>query len=191
MLLLFLPHLLAIAAAILVKSGRPVVYMHWRVGRSGRRFPCLKFRTMVRDADHALDTLLKSDPEARRQWYACRKLDQDPRIIAGVGNFLRRTSLDELPQILNVLRGDMSLVGPRPVTVEELTDHYGQRRIAYQSVRPGLTGIWQISGRSDTCYVQRVRMDTWYASNASLRVDLWVLWRTMTDFLSGRLSGAR
>ena len=191
MLLVFTPHLLFIALVIRLRTGGPSIYAHRRIGLDGQVFPCLKFRTMVPNADGALAALLKQSEDARMQWATHRKLDNDPRIIPGIGQILRRTSLDELPQLLNVLRGEMSLVGPRPVTQEELLAHYQHHRTVYQSVRPGLTGLWQISGRSNTSYRARVDMDCWYACNASLSLDLYILWRTTTYFLSGRLDGAQ
>lgn len=177
LLLFFAPFLLLVAAVLLLSEGRPVFFAHTRVGLGGRAFRCLKFRTMVRDADARLQRLLESDPIARREWQATHKLAEDPRVSC-VGDFLRRTSLDELPQLINVLRGEMSLVGPRPVVQDESV-HYGEHFADYLSVRPGLTGEWQVSGRSNTTYAQRVAMDVAYVRNRSFLGDLWVLWRTL------------
>ena len=150
--------LILVALTIWVADGRPVIYRHRRIGRDGAAFDCLKFRTMARDADRALAAHLARSPAARAEWEATRKLRDDPRILGGLGRFLRRTSLDELPQILNVLRGEMSLVGPRPIVREELV-HYGGQSRWYLAVRPGVTGPWQVGGRSDTSYATRVRLD--------------------------------
>ena len=173
---LFLPLMLILAA--LVRAGGPqAIFGHERIGRDGRRFRCLKFRTMVPDAEARLAELLARDPDARAQWDRARKLDRDPRITR-LGGFLRRTSLDELPQLWNVLRGEMSLVGPRPVTADEL-GRYGDCLAAYLSLRPGLTGPWQVNGRNDISYAERVRMDHDYAQRLSLGADLAILARTV------------
>lgn len=172
------PALLCISAFIWLKDGGPVVYKHTRVGLNGRRFPCLKFRTMIRDGDAVLAQVLSSDPEALEEWAQTQKLRNDPRVIPGIGTFLRKASLDELPQLFNVLRGDMSLVGPRPITEGELK-HYGPHLDAYLSLRPGLTGPWQVSGRSDVTYGERVKLDAGYAENNSILKDLWIIATTV------------
>lgn len=187
MLLLLLPVLAVIAWMIWRVDGAPIVFGHYRVGRHGRLFRCLKFRTMVRDSETALAKLLAEDPEAREEWARERKLTDDPR-VTGIGRFLRRTSLDELPQLFNVLIGDMNLVGPRPIVVQEL-QLYGDAKHHYLAVRPGLTGLWQVSGRSDTTYEERVELDRRYVEQRSLWMDLAVLWRTAGVVLRG--SGAR
>ena len=172
--------------ALLVRAdGGPAFYAHERVGRGGRRFGCLKFRSMVVDSAARLEALLANDPAARAEWEATRKLRHDPR-ITWVGRFLRATSLDELPQLINVLRGDMSLVGPRPVVAAELANHYGAAAEHYLAVRPGITGLWQVSGRSDTSYAQRVALDVRYASNPSLLEDVRILLRTPAAVLLRR-----
>lgn len=174
-LLLLAPVLLVLA--LLVRSdGGPILFRQTRVGRSGRPFSCLKFRTMVIDAEQRMEQLLR-DPEARAEWETSRKLREDPRVTR-LGDFLRRTSLDELPQLFNVLRGDMSLVGPRPVVPEEL-ECYGERSALYLQVRPGLTGLWQVSGRSETSYPERVALDAWYIRNWSLWYDMAILFKTV------------
>ncbi|SDB43991.1 sugar transferase [Belnapia rosea] len=172
--------------ALLVRAdGGPAFYAHERVGRGGRRFGCLKFRSMVVDSATRLEALLASDPAARAEWEATRKLRHDPR-ITWIGRLLRATSLDELPQLINVLRGDMSLVGPRPVVAAELAAHYGAAAEHYLAVRPGITGLWQVSGRSDTSYAQRVALDVRYATNPSLLEDVRILLRTPAAVLLRR-----
>jgi lipopolysaccharide/colanic/teichoic acid biosynthesis glycosyltransferase len=177
LLLLLAPLMLWVAWRIWRFDGAPVFYGGWRVGRDGRLFRCYKFRTMVRDAQPALERLLRSDPAARAQWQREQKLDNDPRITP-VGGFLRRSSLDELPQLFNVLRGDMALVGPRPITVPEL-ERYGATRWHYMNVRPGMTGLWQVSGRNDVSYPQRVQLDRRYVEQRNIGTDLRILLRTV------------
>jgi lipopolysaccharide/colanic/teichoic acid biosynthesis glycosyltransferase len=184
LLLLCLPVFLVIAALVRLDGG-PVFYAHERVGRGGRLFGCLKFRSMVADADRRLAALLDRDPQARAEWEATRKLKSDPRITA-FGRFLRASSLDELPQILNVLAGHMSLVGPRPVQAAELAVYYGPAAQHYMAVRPGITGPWQVSGRNDTSYAQRVALDVAYARQPSLLGDLKILLRTPMAVLARR-----
>lgn len=176
LLLVFAPLILAIGLLQIGGSGS-IFFSHRRVGRNGAQFGCLKFRTMVPDADRRLAEILESDPVARQEWAESRKLTNDPRITA-IGNFLRRSSLDELPQLLNVLRGDMSLVGPRPVTEPELA-MYGDTRDSYLSLRPGLTGKWQVSGRNDISYDARVSLDESYAHGYSMTGDLVILMQTV------------
>lgn len=184
-LLAIWPLLACIAASIWLRDGGPVIYRHTRIGRGGRPFQCLKFRTMVRDSDVRLAELLENDPAAREEWAVAQKLRNDPRVIPRIGQLLRATSLDELPQLLNVLRGDMSLVGPRPVTRGEL-DNYGEHVVAYLAMRPGLTGPWQISGRSDTTYSERVRLDACYAARNSIFRDLWIMLTTVPVVIARR-----
>lgn len=140
---------------------------------------------MVRDGDAILARLLAEDPEARAEWAETRKLRNDPRIIPGIGTFLRATSLDELPQIFNVLRGEMSVVGPRPVTEGEL-EHYGEGLSHYLALRPGLTGPWQVSGRSDTGFPERVRLDIGYARSNSMLKDLGIIFSTPSAVIGRR-----
>lgn len=173
----FLP-LMLVVAAMVRSQGKGLFFGHARVGRDGRTFRCLKFRTMVPDAEERLRDLLERDPAARLQWQTSHKLDRDPRITR-LGHTLRRTSLDELPQLWNVIRGDMSLVGPRPVTAAELAERYRESAPAYMTVRPGLTGPWQVSGRNDISYEERVRIDRSYAISHSLGMDLSILARTV------------
>ena len=151
-------------------DGGPGLYGHERIGRCGVTFKCWKIRTMVCDANERLLELLESDPEARAEWERDQKLQNDPRIIP-FGSFMRRTSLDELPQIFNVLRGDMSFVGPRPVVQDEL-EKYGERKAVYTSIRPGITGLWQVSGRNSLSYSQRVMLDVRYSNDISFLNDI-------------------
>lgn len=158
-------------------SGGPGFFGDKRVGKGGTPFTCWKVRTMVTDADVRLQALLASDPEAREEWERDRKLREDPRITR-FGHFLRRSSLDELPQIFNVLKGDMSFVGPRPVCKAELA-RYGARSAMYLAMRPGITGLWQVSGRNDVTYDERVALDTRYYNTVSLRADTTILLKTV------------
>jgi lipopolysaccharide/colanic/teichoic acid biosynthesis glycosyltransferase len=177
---------LLLVAALVRADGGPALFAHERVGRGGRRFGCLKFRSMVVDSAGRLDALLAADPAARAEWGAARKLRRDPRVTA-VGRFLRASSLDELPQLINVLRGEMSLVGPRPVQEAELAEHYGPAAAAeYASARPGITGLWQVSGRCETSYATRVALDLRYLANPSLREDLRILLKTPSAVLARR-----
>lgn len=176
LLVLFAP-LMAVIALLVARDGGPVFYAHRRIGRDGASFGCLKFRTMVPDADLRLAELLERDPQARAEWEATRKLRRDPRVTP-VGRILRASSLDELPQLVNVLKGEMSLVGPRPVQQSELNAFYGSAASHYRAVRPGLTGLWQISGRNDTSYAYRVALDVAYVSHATLLDDIRILLRT-------------
>lgn len=180
---LVVPMLVALAPAFLIlmllvrRDGGPAFYGHPRVGRDGRRFHCLKFRTMVTDSDAVLRDLLARDPAARAEWDRDFKLKNDVRITR-VGQFLRRTSLDELPQLWNVLRGEMSLVGPRPVVEKEL-ERYGPEVRYYLMAKPGITGLWQVSGRSDVDYAKRVSLDVSYVKQWSPMLDCGILLRTV------------
>jgi lipopolysaccharide/colanic/teichoic acid biosynthesis glycosyltransferase len=172
--------------ALLVRAdGGPAFFAHQRVGRGGKLFGCLKFRSMVVDSQSRLEALLANDPTARAEWEATRKLKNDPRITP-IGRFLRSTSLDELPQLINVLHGEMSLVGPRPVQEAEIDRYYGASAAHYMAVRPGITGLWQVSGRSETSYESRVALDVAYVSRPSLLADLSILLRTPVAVLSRR-----
>lgn len=180
--LLFSPLIVGIFVAT-HRSGNSAIFRHKRVGRNGEIFECLKFRTMVPNAEQVLRDLLAKNPQLREEWNRDHKLKDDPRVTR-LGKFLRSTSLDELPQIWNVLKGDMSLVGPRPVTREELL-RYGRNMLLYMMVKPGITGLWQVSGRSDTDYRRRVAIDVCYVRNQSLLLDLWILLKT-TRVVIGR-----
>lgn len=181
LLLFFLPALL-IVAWLIRQDGGPALFRHPRIGRNGRAFMCLKLRTMVVDAQQRLDALLDCDPRARLEWERGQKLSNDPRVTR-FGHFLRITSFDELPQLINVLCGEMSLVGPRPITRQEIA-RYGAHASDYLSCRPGITGLWQVSGRSATDYVRRVQLDSEYARNMSLRLDVAILVRTVRVILT-------
>jgi Undecaprenyl-phosphate galactose phosphotransferase WbaP len=166
----------AVAGIVALDGGSPF-FSHKRIGKDGKSFGCLKFRSMRVNAEARLEEYLKSSEEARAAWETTRKLPSDPRITR-VGRFIRKTSIDELPQLVNVLKGEMSLVGPRPVTESEL-DHYGDARQLYTAVKPGLTGMWQVSGRSDLTYARRVALDTWYVENWSPWHDIAILSKTV------------
>jgi Undecaprenyl-phosphate galactose phosphotransferase WbaP len=183
--LLFAPLVLAIITLIRIE-GQPVLFWHKRIGRNGRPFHCLKFRTMVRNAEQVLRHLLNEHPEMRDEWTKNFKLRNDPRITR-TGRVLRLTSLDELPQLWNVLRGEMSLVGPRPIVRAELL-RYGRNATRYLAVKPGLTGLWQVKGRSDTSYRRRVAMDKFYVRNQSMMLDIYILAATPAAVL--RRNGA-
>jgi exopolysaccharide production protein ExoY len=177
LLLLFSPLMGIVAFLIWRRDGAPVLFAHYRVGLNGKLFRCMKFRTMLRNSEQVLSELLQADPAARAEWERDQKLSNDPRITP-VGHFLRRSSLDELPQLFNVLRGEMSLVGPRPITVAELT-RYGRVRWHYLSVRPGITGLWQVSGRNNTTYDERVALDQHYVEKRSMLLDVGILLKTV------------
>ncbi len=183
LLLLTLPLALVVMMCIALDSRGPVFFVHHRVGRDGISFPLLKFRTMVRDAEHALARYI-AEEEQLAEWKTSRKLRADPRVTR-VGRFLRRFSIDELPQLLNVLVGDMSLVGPRPVTREEVLNHFAERADRILSVRPGLTGLWAVSGRSDLTYEERVEREFQYAVSWSVWMDAKIMVRTVPIVLRG------
>jgi Undecaprenyl-phosphate galactose phosphotransferase WbaP len=176
LLLLLSPLMLLISLALQLEGG-VVFFSHTRVGKNGRAFRCLKFRSMVPDAETKLQTLLQNHPQLKLEWDKEHKLKDDPR-ISKLGAFLRRTSLDELPQLFNVLKSEMSLVGPRPIVREEL-QKYGLEKSYYLMVRPGMTGLWQVSGRNDVDYETRVYLDAWYVKNWSLWYDLAILFKTI------------
>jgi undecaprenyl-phosphate galactose phosphotransferase len=181
LLVLLSPGFLLVALAIR-RDGGPALFAHPRIGKKGQVFNCYKFRTMVVDAEKQLEQLLQRQPELRKQWQAEHKLRLDPR-VSPLGRFLRRTSLDELPQLINVIRGEMSLVGPRPVVRSELP-RYGDQVGYYLMVRPGMTGLWQVSGRNDVDYDTRVYLDSWYVKNWSLWHDLVILFKTISVVLT-------
>ena len=182
LVLLALP--LVYIAWLIRRDGGAAIFAHQRVGQSGHEFPCFKFRSMSVDAEKQLRTLLASDPAAREEWEREFKLRNDPRVTR-VGRFLRRTSLDELPQLFNVIRGEMSLVGPRPVIQEELM-RYGDDVDYFLMVRPGMTGLWQVSGRNDLDYDTRVYLDTWYVKNWSMWYDIAILFSTIKVVMQGK-----
>ena len=182
--LILLPFLLIIALLIKATSAGPVLYSQKRLGLNGKHFNAYKFRSMVKDADSHLKALLESDQELRNEWESGYKLKNDPRITK-IGKFLRRTSFDEFPQFINILKGEMSLVGPRPVVEDEIKK-YGENYKRIFSVKPGLTGLWQISGRSDTNYMERISYDTYYLQSWSVWLDLWILYKTPGIVFRGR-----
>jgi lipopolysaccharide/colanic/teichoic acid biosynthesis glycosyltransferase len=177
LLLLALP-IMALIASLIRRDGGPVFYRSSRLGRGGKLFFALKFRTMAPDADRVLRDLLDRDPNSRIEWEAGFKLRQDPRVTA-IGRVLRKLSLDELPQLINVLMGDMSLVGPRPLLPAERAV-YGETFNLYCQCLPGITGLWQVSGRNNLDYLRRIELNTWYAKNATLWIDIVILCRTLS-----------
>lgn len=182
-LVFFIPIMAAIALAILLCDPGPVLFGHARIGRHGRTFRCWKFRTMTSNAEHVLARHLDADADARREWQSTRKLRRDPRVTR-IGRLLRRSSLDELPQLLNVLRGEMSIVGPRPITDAE-AGRYRRYFVHYCAVRPGITGLWQVTGRSNTSYRRRVATDVAYARSRGLAMDIRIMLLTIPSVLRG------
>ncbi len=180
-LLVLLPVLAVCALVVRLTSPGPIFFRQRRLGRGGEEFYIVKFRTMVVDADVRLQQLLATDPRARMEWEADHKLRNDPRVTS-IGGFLRRFSLDELPQFWNVLSGDMSMVGPRPIVSHEVP-RYREAFLTYTQVRPGITGLWQVSGRNDTGYAKRVSLDCRYVSNWSPLLDLQILVKTVTTVI--------
>lgn len=181
------PLILVVALLIRLQDGAPAVFAQTRQGKDGKTFACFKLRSMVPDAAERLQVLLATDPDARREWAETQKLTHDPRITP-LGQFLRKSSIDELPQLINVIRGDMSLVGPRPIVETEIAK-YGEYYKHYCAVRPGLTGLWQVRGRSDTSYETRVAMDVEYARTRSFLTDVKILFLTVPAVLNSK--GAR
>ncbi len=186
-LIFLLPVLVPIACAIRLSDGGPALFKQKRIGRDGREFMCYKFRSMVVDSKERLERLLAENPRARAEWQATQKLEDDPRITP-FGNFLRKSSLDELPQLINILRGEMSIVGPRPIVRNEI-EKYGEYFEHYCQVRPGLTGLWQVSGRSDTTYDERVALDVKYVNDWSYTQDIKIIAMTIPAVLMS--DGAR
>jgi Undecaprenyl-phosphate galactose phosphotransferase WbaP len=172
-----MPLFLGIAAALKLTSPGPIFYRQTRIGQGGRYFHIYKFRTMEVDADKKLAHYLDTHPHLRQEWELNHKLENDPR-ITWIGKFLRKTSLDELPQLLNVVHGDMSFVGPRPIVDSEV-HKYGDSFDLYKQVQPGITGLWQVYGRNKTTYTRRVQLDEYYVQNWSLMLDFYILFRTL------------
>lgn len=177
-LILTAPMMVLIALMVRFSSKGKIVYAHERVGRGGKSFRCFKFRTMYADADSRLKDILESCPQLKQEWEQTHKLKNDPRVTK-IGKFLRKTSLDEFPQFWNVLKGDLSVVGPRPVVHHEITKHLGPKASKILSIRPGLTGLWQISGRSDVSYANRIKMDEQYVDSHSILLDLKIIAKTI------------
>jgi exopolysaccharide production protein ExoY len=180
-----IPLFIIIGILIRCTSRGPILYFQERIGRGGTPFKCYKFRTMHPDADERLQTILSSDPLKYKEWQVNHKLKDDPRITY-IGNFLRKTSLDELPQFWNVLKGDLSVVGPRPVVYEEIIRHYGPKAYKILSIRPGLTGIWQISGRGNTGYAKRILLDEQYVDTRSFALDIKIIIKTIPSMISAK-----
>lgn len=174
---ILLPLFLILSIGVKLTSKGPIFYGHPRVGKNGKEFKCLKFRSMKINSQEMLKEILATDPVRREEWERDRKFTDDPRVTK-FGKFLRKTSLDELPQLLNILAGQMSFVGPRPVTADE-TEKYGEHKDLVLSVSPGLSGMWQVSGRSDTSYEERIFFDTYYIQNWSIWLDLWIIIKTV------------
>jgi len=182
--LIILPFLLLTALLIKIDSPGPVLYKQQRLGKNGKQFFTYKFRSMAVDADEKLKKILESDPELRKEWEETHKLHNDPRITR-IGKFIRRTSIDEFPQLINILKDEMSLVGPRPIVHEEV-EKYGEDYNRVFSVTPGLTGMWQVSGRSDANYTERVAYDIYYLQSWSVWLDLWIIFKTFGVVLNGK-----
>ncbi|ATU92285.1 sugar transferase [Phyllobacterium zundukense] len=178
------PLFIMLGFLIKMSDGGPVFYGHRRIGCGGQPFYCLKFRTMKTDGDAILESFLRENPQARQEWQTARKLQSDPR-VTDVGAVIRKLSLDELPQLLNILRGEMSIVGPRPVVLEEL-ELYGPAAAYYLRSRPGLTGVWQISGRNNVSYDKRVAFDQRYVENWSFRGDVAIILKTIPAVCAAR-----
>ncbi|MEZ6013349.1 MAG: sugar transferase [Hyphomonas sp.] len=181
------PLLIVVAIAIRLQDGGQALFWQRRYGLNGRTFNCFKLRSMVLDADTRLRHILETDPDARAEWEAEQKLTNDPRITP-IGYFIRKSSIDELPQLINVLRGEMSIVGPRPIVESEIA-RYGEFYRDYCSVRPGITGLWQVEGRNNTSYPERVQLDAKYARSRSFWGDVGIMFRTIPAVLTSR--GAR
>ncbi|MCB8881745.1 exopolysaccharide biosynthesis polyprenyl glycosylphosphotransferase [Acidisoma cellulosilytica] len=182
LLLILSSPIFLVAAIFNLFSNGPLFFAHQRLGIGGKMFPCLKFRTMVVDGDRVLQEALARDPELKAEWDLTQKLRHDPRVTP-FGRFLRKTSLDELPQLVNVIRRQMSLVGPRPIVQSEVR-FYGDDIAHYFNTRPGVTGLWQVSGRSNTTYARRVQLDVWYVNNWSVWLDITVLLKTLPAVLA-------
>ena len=187
-LILLSPLYLLVALLITVSSPGPIFYVQQRVGKDYKLFNCLKFRTMVNNADEVLAEMMSNHPQMRQEFEENFKLKRDPRITA-IGKFLRLTSLDEFPQFLNVLKGDMSVVGPRPLVTEELPK-YGRHIDKVLTIRPGITGLWQVSGRNDIPYERRIQIDVYYVHCRNLILDLWIMIKTIGVVVFPKDNGA-
>lgn len=184
----FSPIYLLLALLISISSPGPIFYVQERVGKNFKRFGCMKFRTMVHNADEVLESLMANSPQLRAEFEDNFKLRDDPR-VTWIGKFLRLTSLDEFPQFWNVLMGDMSVVGPRPLVPEEIYK-YGHRMEKILTIRPGITGLWQVSGRNDIPYPLRVQMDVYYVNARNWLMDIWVIIKTVGVVVFPRNNGA-
>ena len=184
-MVIVIPVSLIVCAAILIESpGAAPIFRHYRVGKDGKLFPCYKFRSMVPHAQEKLKDYLAQNPAAKAEWQQFYKLKHDPRITK-IGRFIRKTSIDELPQVFNVIKGEMSLVGPRPIIRDE-EHYYGSHIKDYYSVLPGITGMWQANGRSDTGYDERVELDVWYVRNWSIWIDIALICKTVKAVFFGK-----
>lgn len=181
-LVLTSPLMAFIALTVRFSSKGKIVYAHERIGRGGKPFRCYKFRTMYPDADSRLKEILESCPNLKKEWDQTHKLKNDPRVTP-IGKLLRKTSLDEFPQFWNILKGNLSVVGPRPVVHYEVTKHLGPKAAKILSIRPGLTGLWQVSGRSDTSYANRIKMDEQYVDSQSIYLDIKIIAKTIPSML--------
>lgn len=184
LLVVFGPLMVLIALTIIITDPGPAIFKQKRVGRNGKLFNCYKFRTMAIDAEARLEQVLAADPQAQAEWERDQKLRNDPRIV-GFGQFLRKSSLDELPQLWNVLKGDMSMVGPRPIVPDEAT-RYGKYLAFYCAVKPGITGLWQISGRNDVSYRRRVAFDVVYARKSKVADNIKILAMTLPSVITSK-----
>ena len=173
-----------LSLCVKLSSKGPVFYGHKRVGKNGKEIKCWKFRSMYKDSQKMLEEILLTNPEMKKEWEENRKFVNDPRVTK-FGKFLRKTSLDELPQLFNILIGNMSFVGPRPVTKDEL-EKYGENANYILTVTPGLSGMWQISGRSETGYEERINLDSYYIQNWSIWLDMWIIIKTIWVVLRGK-----
>ena len=183
-MLLVLSPVFIIISSFIKLDGGPAMFRQERLGRNGEVFKCLKFRSMIMNAEERLSQMIASDPKVAAEWNAYQKLQKDPRITR-IGKIIRKANLDELPQLINILRGDMSLVGPRPMTIPQI-EEYGPSIAAYKRMRLGITGIWQTNGRNSTTFAERARMDAWYVRNWSLWRDFIILVRTFREVLFAR-----
>ena len=187
-LIVFLPLYLLLSFLIAISSPGPIFYFQERAGKNFKKFKCIKFRTMVQNADEVLESIMASSPQIKAEFESNFKLREDPR-ITWIGKFLRLTSLDEFPQFWNVLKGDMSVVGPRPLVTEELCK-YGDKIGKVLTIRPGITGLWQVSGRNDIPYPQRVQIDVYYVNYYNWMIDIWIIFKTIGIIIFPKNNGA-
>jgi lipopolysaccharide/colanic/teichoic acid biosynthesis glycosyltransferase len=187
-LTVFSPVYLILMILVAFNSRGPIFYVQQRIGKNHQPFNCIKFRTMIDNADEALETIMQESDQMRQEFYDSFKLKQDPRITK-IGKFLRLTSLDEFPQFWNVLKGEMSVVGPRPLVPEELFK-YGRKIDTVLKIKPGITGLWQVSGRNDIPYPKRVQIDVYYATSHNWLLDLWIVYKTIGIIIFPRDHGA-
>lgn len=187
-LIVFSPLYFILTVLIAINSRGPIFYIQQRIGKNHQPFNCIKFRTMVHNADEVLMDMMQDSEQMRQEFKASFKLKQDPR-ITNIGSFLRLTSLDEFPQFWNVLKGDMSVIGPRPLVPEELS-RYGRKINTVLKIRPGITGLWQVSGRNDIPYPKRVKIDVYYATSHNWLLDLWIVYKTIGVIIFPKNNGA-